>query len=79
MNFTIRLPDTVQPDKVVRLIRKIEETCVGEGISVKIDRDTCESGDAWEKLDFDAISVDAGIDDLAENHDHYLYGSPKRS
>jgi len=25
-----------------------------------------------------AFSVDTGIEDLAEQHDHYLYGTPKR-
>lgn len=26
-----------------------------------------------------AIAEDLGVDDLAENHDHYIYGVPKRS
>lgn len=26
----------------------------------------------------DNIAVDTGIKDLAENHDHYLYGLPKK-
>jgi len=27
----------------------------------------------------DELAVDTGIDDLAENIDHYLYGHPRRS
>lgn len=34
--------------------------------------------DPWDALDFDTIAVKTGISDLAENHDHYLYGLPKR-
>ena len=34
--------------------------------------------DPWDNLDFDQIAVDTGISDFAENHDHYLYGVPKR-
>ena len=32
--------------------------------------------DPWERLGEDAI--DMGVNDLAEQHDHYLYGVPKR-
>ena len=28
--------------------------------------------------DLDVLAVDTGISDLAAQHDHYLYGSPKR-
>jgi hypothetical protein len=28
--------------------------------------------------DLDLMAVDTGISDLAVQHDHYLYGSPKR-
>jgi hypothetical protein len=29
-------------------------------------------------MDLDLLAVDAGITDLAAQHDHYLYGTPKR-
>ncbi len=32
--------------------------------------------DSWDSLGDDAI--DLGVSDLAEQHDHYLYGVPKR-
>jgi len=35
--------------------------------------------DPWEDLDFDKIAMDTGIEDLAINHDHYLYGTKKRT
>ena len=28
--------------------------------------------------DLDDLAVDFGVPDLAEQHDHYLYGTPKR-
>jgi hypothetical protein len=28
--------------------------------------------------DLDSLAVDTGINDLAAQHDHYLYGMPKR-
>ena len=32
--------------------------------------------DSWDSLGDDAL--DLGVSDLAEQHDHYLYGTPKR-
>jgi len=29
-------------------------------------------------MDLDLLAVDTGIPDLAAQHDHYLYGTPKR-
>lgn len=34
-------------------------------------------GDFLENID--EYAVETGISDLAENHDHYLYGTPKRT
>jgi predicted DNA-binding antitoxin AbrB/MazE fold protein len=36
---------------------------------------TPEPGVLDDLLDF---TIDTGIEDLAEQHDHYLYGTPKR-
>ncbi len=37
-------------------------------------------GDAWDELvaRIDDIAIDTGISDLAHNHDHYLFGLPKK-
>lgn len=32
--------------------------------------------DPWDALNIEQVAVDTGIPDLAENHDHYLYGLP---
>ena len=79
MQLTIKFPDFVPNDKVLRLIKEIEDAFVREGISIEIEKDIVTSEDSWDGLDVSAISVDTGIEDFAENHDHYLYGLPKRS
>jgi hypothetical protein len=78
VRLTIKLPDTLPNDKIARLISNIEDTCAKEGVFVEIDKHEVEKEDSWNKLDLSAISVDTGIDDFAENHDHYLYGLPRQ-
>ena len=74
MQLTIDLPD-VLPDKITfNLVKKIEQVFKTEGISAKIKLPT----DSWDELDIETIAVDTGIQDFAENHDHYLYGNPKQ-
>ncbi|OQX11272.1 MAG: hypothetical protein BWK80_44860 [Desulfobacteraceae bacterium IS3] len=77
MQVTITLPDILPKERVSQLIKKMEEFFTKEGISAEIQRDML-SDDPWEHLNIDEIAVDAGIEDFAENHDHYLYGIPKR-
>lgn len=36
-----------------------------------------ESWDKFEQL-LESCQMDAGIEDLAHQHDHYIYGTPKR-
>ncbi len=40
-----------------------------------------EESDAWTDFleNIDKYAVETGIKDLAENHDHYLYGTPKQT
>ncbi len=35
-------------------------------------------GGKTDPLEIFGKAVDTGIEDFAENHDHYLYGTPKR-
>jgi hypothetical protein len=76
MQLTITLPDML-PDQVTRVMNKVREFFAQEGIPVEIKPDA-PKGDSWDNLNFEDISVDTGITDFAENHDHYLYGTPKR-
>jgi len=56
----------------------------GQEVTITFDRELDESAtmrdlgwDALTKL-IDECQVDTGIVDLAHQHDHYLYGTPKR-
>ncbi|MBT4837068.1 MAG: hypothetical protein HON94_06950 [Methylococcales bacterium] len=77
MQLTIKLSDNLSTDKVSHIIKKIEKTFIKEGVSIEIESEADE--DSWDKLDVKSISVDTGIEDFAENHDHYLYGLSKQS
>ncbi len=79
MPLTINVSDILSNEKVVRLIAEIEEFFVKKGISCEIEKKTPAHDDPWDNLDIEKIAVDTGIEDFAENHDHYLYGTPKRS
>ncbi len=41
-------------------------------------RPTHSNGDLSLKKLIDEFRVDTGIEDLASQHDHYLYGTPKK-
>lgn len=77
MQLTISLPDILPNERVVHFIKKVEEFFLKEGISVEI-RQELPLDDPWDNLNIDEIAVDTDREDFAENHDHYLYGTPKR-
>ncbi len=78
MQLTINISDILPSEKAVMLIAEIEELFVKKGISCEIEK-TAVYDDPRDTLDIDEIAVDTGIEDFAENHDHYLYGTPKCS
>ncbi len=47
-------------------------------ITIELPAETAKSGDAWDVLEALAGTLDAPPD-WASEHDHYLYGTPKRS
>jgi hypothetical protein len=76
MQLTIDLPDILPNERTFNLVKKIEQFFKTEGISVKIELPI--EHDSWDELDVEKIAVDTGIQDFAKNHDHYLYGNPKK-
>jgi hypothetical protein len=52
-----------------------------EGVEVNVEIVKCSEGEPtiWNKLLELAGTVDGLPTDMAENHDHYLYGTSKRS
>ncbi|MBK8266989.1 MAG: hypothetical protein IPK83_01240 [Planctomycetes bacterium] len=57
-----------------------EPTSLPEGAEVNIEivEGNGEQPSIWDKLKSIAGSVE-GPEDWAENHDHYIHGTPKRS
>ena len=83
MQMIINVPECL-PQKLVRQrIREIEIKLNKEAESVdsEIIKESQKPGndDAWSEFleNIDEYAVETGIKDLAENHDHYLYGVPK--
>ena len=79
MELTISVAEGLPNETWDRLVSEIQEVFLKEGIRCEIKKGGEESDDPWDNLDIDGIAVDAGVSDFAENHDHYLYGTPKRS
>jgi hypothetical protein len=42
------------------------------------DEELIESAETDPAFDLASLAVNTGIPDLASNHDHYLYGTPKK-
>jgi hypothetical protein len=78
MQITINIPDTMPSDKIGHIVSDLKKTLSTEGIPMEIRDDNRPEMDSWNQLDIEAIASDAGVEDLAKNHDHYLYGLPKR-
>ena len=79
MLLTINIPDTLSDKKTSLLIRNIENVFIKEGVSFEIGERSEAKHDPWDNLNIEEIAIDTGIEDFAENHDHYLYGTPKKS
>ena len=70
------LPENATLDKIVEKLRHLEAEGVAEP-STTPERPLPEGG-AWDLLEHAAGSV-VMPPDWASEHDHYLYGTPKRS
>lgn len=79
MQLTINLPDILSAEKTSRLIKEIENILLSEGISYHFQQQLTTEADPWDCLNISEIAVDTGIEDFAENHDHYLYGIEKNN
>jgi len=81
MQVTIDIPDISLYEKVFQKIKEVKESFIKEGVLFNIKQDLHENPyeDPWDSLNIDEIAVDTGIEDFSLNHDHYIYGAPKRS
>lgn len=79
MQLTVTVPDRLPYEKLAAFVREIEQVFQREGVDCEIHQEAAPQSDAWEQLDIEQLAVDTGISDFAQQHDHYLYGTPKRS
>ncbi|MCP4695713.1 MAG: hypothetical protein GY862_02520 [Gammaproteobacteria bacterium] len=69
----------------LRLIRKYGQKPMqrilkqmGKEQEQQVSKEQNEDNDPWSNPDIEIPSGNSGIGDLAINHDHYLYGTPKK-
>ncbi|AUC59898.1 hypothetical protein AA637_01470 [Cyanobacterium sp. HL-69] len=78
MQLTIKFPENTSPEQITKLIHNIKQISIQEGIDLKMESQPISKNDPCKELDFEQIAVETGVEDFAENHDHYLYGVPKK-
>ncbi len=81
MQIMITAPDNLPRQRIQQSIRELEARLQEEARLARYQSHpaSTEKLDPWADPDGEVPSVDTGIRDLAENHDHYLYGTPKRA
>lgn len=83
MKVTIEIPDSLPQEHVQQKIREIEASLREEAKLLKTTKNAINevhrSNDPWTNLDIELPTIDTQIEDLSINHDHYLYGTPKKS
>lgn len=79
MQITIDVPDNLPTKRVLKKIKEVVNSFAREEKSLEMNKQKTKGMnkniDPWDTLDIDEIAVDTGIEDFAENHDHYLYGT----
>ena len=74
---TINVPDNYPQDKLQEKIKGLETSLKKEADALQQVQNTTDV-DPWDALDIEAIAVDTGRKDGSIQHDHYIYGTPKR-
>lgn len=77
----ISVKGKIENGKILAL-EPVDEEFEGLEVQILIDRDSREpepNGGLEHLLEFvEKSSIDTGVTDMAHQHDHYLYGTPKR-
>lgn len=76
MQLTIELPDTLAYK--LKFIPNVNDFIVKILDKSLQNSENLETNDPWDNLNIEKIAAETDIKDLAENHDYYLYGTPKR-
>lgn len=80
MQVLIDVPDSLPKEILKQKINEIELALKKEAESLQKKQTVLEKStmDPWDALDIEAIAVDSGSTDGSINHDHYIYGIPKK-
>jgi len=79
--ISIRVPDNYPKDRLLKKVKRLEETLKKESKAfphVRKQKKKEPDIDPWDALDIESIAVDTGRPDGSVNHDHYIYGTPKK-
>ncbi len=78
MQITINVPDNLSLKRMQQFINETEAYFKAESIKTAENKEP-KINDPWIEFleNIDQYAVETGIEDLAKNHDHYLYGIPK--
>jgi hypothetical protein len=68
----------VKPNVKVIITFLEDEPLIYESPEIKNLRHNSDTADPWDALDIESIAVDTGREDGSVNHDHYIYGTPKK-
>lgn len=79
MQVTINIPENIPRGEAFNRIKKLEALFLKTSKDIKETPTHEEKEDSWDKLNMEEVAIDTGIEDFAENHDHYLYGTSKHS
>ena len=66
-----------KPEEPVSLAEKARVQLVIEPALAVVDEESSRSWEAWQGI-IGIANDEGGPTDVAENHDHYLYGLPRR-
>ena len=73
MQVRINSPDAFIYEMILKKISEIKETFSSKGVLFDIVQNS--SSDPCDNLNIDEIAVDSGVEDFAENHDHYIWST----
>ena len=77
MQITIKAPENLPQDIITKRVKAVEEKLRKDAESYTRKKDR-SNNDPWTNPNIEISPVDTGREDGSVNHDHYLYGSPKR-
>jgi len=76
MQMIIDVPDDIPKEIILKTIKDLEYKLKKDAEILNTKKE--ENNDPWINPDIEIPSVDTGRKDGSINHDHYIYGTPKK-